>query len=466
MKKISKVLWVLLGPALAWLFPVVFLYSQNAKEVAVVEILEPAAIFMLGMVISFLLGKLIFRELNCAAFFSSVSGLLLTNFDMILKVVQKLSLEMRYWHVLYLMIVLCIAVCYIAKRFSLAADGLFIVKIVFGGLIVFNLITAAPTIIQRISDTQAANTQSTQEENHKKGKRNIYFLLCDEYAGFAQMEEEFGFDNAEFREALQNLKFNISNTSRNDSDHTTVVMANFMQLDYVATEDSTSVELENLTTNGRLHELLLENGYQLRGIGDTEWLGIDGTIIDESGATTDDGVNLTGLILSNSFLDPFMKRDLVAEAEKIDNTLDAIQQIEITPDSSTFTFFYLCYPHHPYYLDENGNMNPENKWINDGTGKNSDAYVGAVKYVNSKLLPAITRIVEEDPDAILVLCSDHGNRFGPITGKYTESILNTLYYGGEEITEFEGLSSINTMRMILNKEFGTNLEYIDLPGLS
>ena len=168
------------------------------------------------------------------------------------------------------------------------------------------------------------------------------------------------------------MKFNISNTSRNDSDHTSVVMANFMQLEYVATEDSTSVELENLTTNGRLHQLLLENGYQLRGVGDTQWLGIDGTILNEVGATTDAGVNLTGLILSNSFLDPFVKRDLVAEAEAIDNTLNTIQEIEIVPDSSTFTFFYLCYPHHPYYLDENGNMNPENKWINDGTGKNSE----------------------------------------------------------------------------------------------
>ena len=465
MKKIGKVLWALLGPALAWLFPVVFLYAQNAKEVAFIETLEPAAIFVLGMVISFVLGKLIFKELNCAAFFSSVSGVILTNFDMILKVAQKVSLEIRYWHVLYLMIVLCFAVCYLAKRFSLASDGLFIVKIVFGGLIVFNLITAVPTIVQRISDSQAA-TQSAQEENHKDGKRNIYLMLCDEYASFDQLAEEFGFDNGQFRESLQNLKFNISNTSRNDSDHTTVVMANFVQLDYVATEDSTSVELENLSTNGMLHTLLKENGYQLRGIGDTQWLGIDGTIDDGSGATTDAGMDLTDLILSNSFLKPFIQKDVLAGAEKTKNTLIDMQEMEITPNSATFTFCYLEYPHHPYYLDEKGNINPESKWFNDGTGKNNDAYVGAVKYVNSGLLPAITRIVEEDPNAIVLLFSDHGNRFGRITGKYTETILNTLYYGGEEIAEFEGLSSVNTMRMILNKEFGTNLEYVELPSLS
>lgn len=464
MKKIANILSVGIAPVLTWLFPVVFLYCQNVKEVAIAEVFQPAKTLVICGFVATLIGCLVYRNWKVAFLFSAISGMLLTNFQMVLELVQSVLPALRYWHVLYFFVLVSLGICLLIKKFHLVEEGLFVAKIIFGGLVIFNLLIATPTIIRRISDAKMAQVQLNQVENYQQGKRNIYYLLCDEYAGFAQLQEEFGFDNAEFREQLQKLRFNFSETSKNESASTTVVLANLMQLSYVATEDSTSVELENLIQNGQLKQIMLENGYRLRGIGDTGWLGIDGTLTDESGATTDDGVNLTDLILTNSFLRPFIKKSRVLEAEAIYDSLDAINRFEIVPDSSTFTFFYLCYPHHPYFLDENGNMNPESKWMNDTTGKNNDAYVSAVKYVNNKLLPAITRIIKQDPNAIIVLCSDHGNRFGPITGKYTNSILNVMYYGAEEIPEIEGLSSVNTMRFILNREFGADMQYVDLPA--
>ena len=463
MKKVLKALPVLIAPILAWEFSTVFLYTRNVKEVAVAEALQPAGIFLICAAAALLIGALLFRDWNTAAFFSVGSGLVLTNFDLILGLAQRAIPQMRYWHLLYLAAVAGILLCVVIKRFKLSDDVVMISSLVFGGLILLNLITAFPTIIQRISDSRMQTTQMSAGENPQSGKRNIYYLLCDEYASFAQLEEEFGFDNGDFRAQVEELGFNVSETSENDSDQTVIVMANLMQLDYVADADSTSVELENLTKNGRLQQLLVENGYRLQGIGNTEFLNIEGTRNAETGATTADGTSLSEMILANSFLKPFFQKTYLRDGHHILETLDDLSSFAIEPNMSTFTFSYVSYPHHPYYFDENGNMNATDKWANDSEGSNNDAYIGAVKFTNNRVLPAVKRIIREDPDAIVVLCSDHGNRFGAISGKYTHRILNLLYYGGEEVPEFEGLSSINTVRMILNRECGLNLEYIDLP---
>lgn len=108
-------------------------------------------------------------------------------------------------------------------------------------------------------------------------------------------------------------------------------------------------------------------------------------------------------------------------------------------------------------------MTLPSKWTNDEVGTNNDAYLEMVKYVNKRLISALTRLVEQDPDAVIILCSDHGNRFGPVTDEMKTRILNTVYYLGEEISELEGLSGINTLRYIFNREFDLKLEYLDLP---
>ena len=463
MKKVSKAFSVGLAPVLAWLFPVFFMYTRNVKEVAVKEVMQPAAIFLVCGAAALLIGAALFRDWKSGAFFSVISGLLLANFALILDLVQKGIPHLRYWHLIYLVVVLSIAVCWAVKRFKLVDDALFVAKIVFGGLIAFNLITAMPTMVQRISDSQARAEETAIEGNYQTGKQNIYYLLCDEYASFAQMQEDFGFDNAAFRNEVQELKFNISETSRNAYYNTNVVVANLMQLDYVADYSSTSVELDNLTKNGVLQRLLTENGYTLRGVGDTQWLGIEGTIASSGGATTVDGKKMSDIILANSFLKPFIKKNYVAAAQQIVDTLNDLDNMEIEPDSSVFTFAYINCPHQPYYLDENGKMNPPEKWSNEADGSNDDAYIGAVKYVNSRIIPAVKRIIEQDPNAVVVLCSDHGNRFGKASKKNFCRNLNLLYFAGEEVPEFEGLSSVNTMRMVLNRTCGLNMEYLDVP---
>lgn len=465
MNKIAKIGKYSVAPLLAWIFPVLFLYFQNVKETAFREAFIPCGILLGCGIVAFLLGLVIFRSLSSASVFSLLLGILLGNFALVLKVIQMLIPSVRYWHLMYVGVIVIVLLCVFLRKKNFEKEVQSIAAIVLAGLIALNLITAAPTILQRISEASNQTQQNAQMAGESEDeKRNIYYLLCDEYASFAQMEQEFQFDNAEFKTALQKLGFNISETSRNDCSETVVVMANMMQLDYVATTGNTSVELENLTKNGRLQEILTEQGYTLRGVGDTEWLGIEGSVESSDGAKTADGTNLTLLALKKSFLYPFAEPNRNEQAQAIVQSFDDLNSMAIDPNSGVFTMFYVSAPHHPYLLDKNGNMTTPDKWANDDLGSNNDAYLGMVMYVNNRVVPAVTRIVEQDPDSIIVLCSDHGNRFGAVTEEMKSRILNVVYYGGEEITELEGLSGVNTLRCILNREFNMGLDYISLPG--
>ena len=84
-------------------------------------------------------------------------------------------------------------------------------------------------------------------------------------------------------------------------------------------------------------------------------------------------------------------------------------------------------------------------------------------------------IIENDPEAVIILQSDHGARYPfhcemireekrNIEEKYMENILNCVYWGAEvEAQDIEGLSGVNTLRLVLNIEFGSDFEMISVP---
>ena len=78
-------------------------------------------------------------------------------------------------------------------------------------------------------------------------------------------------------------------------------------------------------------------------------------------------------------------------------------------------------------------------------------------------------ITKNDPDAIVWILSDHGARASTDSEHpgfpYEDmtNFFNAVYYQGEKL-DIEGLSGVNTFRLILNKLLKTNYEAIRLPN--
>ena len=326
---------------------------------------------------------------------------------------------------------------------------------------------AMPTIIRKIGAGAGANSTQNIEESQDEQKEgtNIYYILCDEYASFDQLKQEYGYENSELKEFLKQNRFNISENSYNYSTATHIVLSNLMSLDYVADNDTTVVELDNFCKNGVLHSVLRENGYTSRGIGETEWIGFEGTINPQDGAQTADGESFKTIVLKNTFLSISVQNNDSEAAQKITNSLEDLLNMSVNPNSSEFVMVYIKAPHHPYFFNRDGSMNMPSKY-NNVDGSNSESYLGEIEWLNGYLEKAISRIIESDPDSIIVLCSDHGNRFGIEKKDLAKKILNAIYYKGETCEDIKNLSGINTIKYILNHEIGTALEYTDDPSTS
>jgi hypothetical protein len=464
MKRFKNIVITFLSPILVWIFPIFFLYAQNVKEVAFIETMKSGGIFIALSLFFVFLGRVLFKNWEISGVYSAVNGVFLGNFSLILKAIQVIIPKIRYWHLLTFVLIISIVIgSFLLYKKSFTKDILLIFTFTCGALVLFNLAISMPTVIKKVNALHQSR-ENKLEENvvDKDAKSNIYYLVCDEYASFAQLEKDFGYDNAEFKNRLKNLGFNISEDSYNDCSSTYVVLANIMSLDYVATTSSTSVELEQFSKNGALHDILKNNGYTVRGIGDTGWLGIEGTLDTGSGATTSEGGDFTQLALEKSFIGALIKKNYTGEIQVIKKTLEQINEIEITPNSSIFTMFYVHAPHHPYYFKSDGSLNSPYKYTNPD-GKNNESYIGQLEYVNRKVSTALERIIEKDPNSIIVLCSDHGNRFGNITENMETRILNVIYYKGRTTEDVKGLSGINTLRYIFNQELDMKLPYIELP---
>jgi hypothetical protein len=88
----------------------------------------------------------------------------------------------------------------------------------------------------------------------------------------------------------------------------------------------------------------------------------------------------------------------------------------------------------------------------------------------------VTNIIKNDPDAIVIIQSDHGYRqayylknwYGEtyddwgLEMQYIRNILNAVYYKGEKI-DIENYSGVNTLIIVLNEHFGMNYELLEQP---
>ena len=104
--KSVKVVFPLISSVLIWIFPALFLYMQNVKEVGFIETIEVDMVLCLCAILFFIVGLLIYRDIFGAGVFSIISGVILSNFAMILSVVQNRIPALRYWHMLFLLLLL------------------------------------------------------------------------------------------------------------------------------------------------------------------------------------------------------------------------------------------------------------------------------------------------------------------------------------------------------------------------
>jgi phosphoglycerol transferase MdoB-like AlkP superfamily enzyme len=94
------------------------------------------------------------------------------------------------------------------------------------------------------------------------------------------------------------------------------------------------------------------------------------------------------------------------------------------------------------------------------------AYAEQVDYLNQKIIKMIDDIFAQSvTPPIIILQADHGPRSATDLSSFRNtnwrerfSILNAIYLPGKKSVLYEGITPVNTFRLILNEYFATNYQ--------
>lgn len=487
-RKIWSAGWLpALSVLLTCFFPCAFLYAHNVDEAPFTSMFPFFGVFVLNAVIFFIIYGLILRGFGRAAFMTNMSMLAVINFSVCLSGLQHLipKLTPVALMIVFGVILLLLLALLLWKKPQLKIlCGLFALS--FGVLIAVNFVTAAVFNLRASDPPDSTEAFETYEPKTLSGEKpNVYFFLFDGYGGAENLKHYYDYDNEPFLTALEDKGFTVSRDSHNpESLRTVTIVPNLMNMNYVIDGDMTTAQRDAFLVMPNLFRTFADNGYQINLINHLNYFGSEGCNVlteKQSRRTISDFLLKNSLYCQFDFitseLNHYIHADYVATyTGPLFNALDAEKTCwEHVGDKPTLTMGYIQCPHAPTILDKNGKLvdNYENVgWQWD----RHELYLGQLEFVNSHILELVSTIQEHDPDALIIVQSDHGSRQAnhyysmgiagwetfdaPTENLFMQNILNCVYYRGENFP-IQGLTGINTLRTVLNQMFGTDYEMIE-----
>lgn len=465
------------------IFPVVFLYCNNVGEMTVQELATPLAVYAgLGVAV-WLVSFIFLRGRSFQGLVAALWSVALLHYAYVDDLLRQIMPEARYAHSMILLITVLIYISLLICKMKpdTARMATQIGCAVVAVMLAVNGVTAVVNTPAKTEDTPAAATPvPVHITSANTDKPNVYWLLFDEYSSNQVLETYYHYDNSAFTDMLESLGFNVSYTSRNDSCDTLTVMTNMMNLDYIV-KTSTPVETKKQywAGNSVIQQMFEANGYTYLGVGNSDTFLVppinrDVTSASFGQAVTVDGTSVNSLLINRTILKPFLVSNgldetYIASDDYFNNVIhinyfNYWQKLSVYEHTdSRFTFGYLILPHQPFvYTASGAAVDPHhyNDWAD------TRYYLDQLIYTTKLITKQIQTILQNDPDCIIVLQSDHSaRRLLNDTLNFTEastSCFNAVYYRGEPM-EVEGLSGINLWRYVLNRLFGTEYDELQLP---
>lgn len=460
-------------------FPVLFLFFSNITAAKFSEIFPPLFIYLSVGIITYAISWVLTKSAVYGALISYPFILLFYNYSTIENLLESFFSSLKYWHILPICIFVLIHLSYFLYKKCPGDLATIIVQVISGVtalLIVFNLATSIPSLMKimqlNIQGDNELNSNQIRIEN-SKDLPNVYWLLFDEYSSFKVMNKYYDYDNLELKNGLEKLGFNLSFSSQNDSHKSSTVFANYFNLDYIVDDTVDEAVKFEKTKNNKILKLFNDLGYKTVGYGlSNELLGDDAPYIDykeiksKRHSQTMGGKSLQNILLDSTFFYPFITQARDSFSGIILDTFDKLQN----PNEETVPIVSLSYlktPHEPFLFDAKGNLNSAEdyyNWIDKSIYRDQAIFVGNL------ILETMKQIVDNDPEAIIILQSDHSARAASENSLYRKwisvddmrSILNAVYYKNEKL-DIEGCSGVNTLRKVFGKAFELDLPMLEVP---
>ena len=489
------------------IYPSLYLFSENVLEVKYSDVLPIITYSLFFGLVIFYLFFLITRNLLKSSFLASIFIIIFYSYGYLyVFFIRFIEIPDQYF-LIFILLIFVITFFYIYRSKRTFENVLAILNVIGASLVILCILNISylKVVESRQSDNlgtlkknQNRNFNSSYEDNESGNiiKRDIYYLIFDQYAREDILKEEFNYDNHNFITYLRDKGFYIADNSYANYPHTMHSLASSLNMNYLNnlfnyetknSNNSAYVVIKSLLEDFEVMRILKSEGYRYLHFGAGEGHTIENKFADYNYnifSTISNQRIILEIIYSKSLLSPVLKffdldigvkqrllndfRSLIGE--RILYQFNELEQIpEIT--EPTFVFAHILIPHQPFVFDSSGNALSISEEISRSHRTN---YIGQINFINGKIMNLIEAIFEKsEVKPIIIIQSDEGpypegykkdiklhnllsmdlyKKFGIINAYYLPDAGNDYLY--------QDISPVNSFRIIFNKYFGKDYKML------
>jgi hypothetical protein len=476
-------------PILAAAYPVVFLFAINSEEQVTTAPLWLPLLLSVGITTAVLcvLGVLL-RDWRRAGLITTVLVIGFFGYghawNAASQVIDNQWLLIIAW---ILALILALELAWSSRRFTIPLTrGLNFVAAV---LVVLNAwsITSGMVAIGAVTPPTSELTDLELAPPDAGDLPDVYYIILDRYGGPTALRETYDFDNEPFLTALEEKGFHVARHAHANYIKTPLSLVsslNMEMLDAEALMEAADSGRDREPIQRMLSERLVvptalkELGYTYIQV--ANWWTPTQQNVDADRVFRYEGQDEFSSVLAQTTLlralgDPNSAPDDPWDWEVMrENNLYALDRLDEIPDlpGPKYVFAHLVTTHPPYVHNADGSFTGREQVARLG---DIESYRRQLTYANSRMLSLVDRIIEADPNAVIMLQADEG----PFPERYRElgwefdwrqatdaeleekfGILFAMRVPGADV-EAEGfhdaITPVNAFRVIFNARFGTDL---------
>lgn len=493
LNKFFKKKSIVIHPFLFAVYPILFLFSHNIKEVQLKVILIPILIIVgISFVLWFLLSPLI-KNKNKRGVVLSLFFIMFFSYGHLSNLLFDKEINIIFLTLFFLFLILLIFFSLKIRKDFIRANLFFNIVSLF--LVLYSIINITYYELKyRIGhslNSEIFSIKIPDEKNssiNKKDYPDIYYIIFDRYGSSEMLKEFFNYDNSQFDNYLREKGFFVASQSKANYPSTYLSLAsslNFQYLDFlfeITGETNDRTIAYELIKKSKIVNFLKSKGYKYFHFGC--WWGptrknkyadknfvfrdfkIFNILLDEYTET------LFKTTLAYPIIAKFFKKELFESKGGPQKVIQQLNQLELIPHikGPKFIFAHFLITHPPYYFDKNGKIvSPEVA----KQKKEKDLYLDCIAFTNKKIKNLVDKIISNSSSPpVIILQSDEGPFGSVLKGKnkwrrtyrlikYKASILNAYYLSGiNHKNLYQKISPVNTFRLILNHYFGFNFKLL------
>lgn len=329
----------------------------------------------------------------------------------------------------------------------------------------------------RIKPKQDANTVQLRPVV-LQDKPDIYLIVLDEYGGIQSMQDKFGYNNIDFVKYLQTEGFFVASAPNSNYNSTLFSLSSMLNLNY--SNSFIDKDLKDISAFGNaakeiqyncLTPFLVSNGYVIKNYSGFRIGDIPSGVFYFMAIENRLALQKTfGSVLKNEIFTRVSSNSLqkllgthIAEVDEYNHSVYTYFLNEASAKKNgkpKFVYAHFFMPHEPFLNKKDGTVRKyADAFFDKRKGTYGKSYIEYLEFVNKRMRGLVNELINEKGEKIILLVSDHGERF--VKGSMKGSDYNNffaIYNSQKNYTGFtDTFPLINTFRVVLNTYFNQRL---------